>query len=147
MRMVVDLPAPLGPRKPTTCPLSTSKLTRSTASTGPYALVNCETEITPILRVKPKLRRLIRTRRPPGPGRRDRGRLIRPALYWYSPCRAVLSKRLGRACQLPRSTHIDCFPPIDPPPWDGAVCAAAQRFYARSTEPVHDARRPECLTA
>src|ERR671923_208286 len=33
MRMVVDLPAPFGPRKPTTCPRSTEKLTPSTAGT------------------------------------------------------------------------------------------------------------------
>ena len=33
MRMVVDFPAPLGPRKPTTCPRSTAKDTSSTAGT------------------------------------------------------------------------------------------------------------------
>ena len=38
MRMVVDLPAPLGPRKPTTSPLLTSKETSSTASFAPNAL-------------------------------------------------------------------------------------------------------------
>ena len=39
MRMVVDLPAPLGPRKPSTSPFSTVKLTWFTASFGPNALV------------------------------------------------------------------------------------------------------------
>src|SRR5436309_2495268 len=46
MRMVVLLPAPLGPRNPTICPLGTSKLTRSTARTWPYAFVRSLTEIT-----------------------------------------------------------------------------------------------------
>src|SRR5882762_2063828 len=35
MRMVVDLPAPFGPRKPTTCPRSTENETWSTAVTLP----------------------------------------------------------------------------------------------------------------
>src|SRR5262245_35500704 len=43
--MVVVLPAPLGPRKPTTSPLSTSKLTRSMARTGPKYFVSCLTSI------------------------------------------------------------------------------------------------------
>src|SRR5207245_9555500 len=38
MRMVVVLPAPLGPRKPTISPRATSKLTRSMAWTGPKNL-------------------------------------------------------------------------------------------------------------
>src|SRR5256885_14266376 len=46
MRSVVDFPAPLGPRKPTTCPLGTSKLMRSTANVWPKTLVRSETEIT-----------------------------------------------------------------------------------------------------
>ena len=35
MRMVVDLPAPLGPRKPTISPCSTDKLMSSTARRSP----------------------------------------------------------------------------------------------------------------
>ena len=38
MRMVVDLPAPFGPRKPSTSPRRSSKLTPSTATTGPKPL-------------------------------------------------------------------------------------------------------------
>src|SRR4029453_3651937 len=38
MRRVVVLPAPLGPRKPTTVPWSTSKLRSSTATTSPKRL-------------------------------------------------------------------------------------------------------------
>src|SRR3954447_10109978 len=45
MRRVVVLPAPLRPRKPTICPLSTSKVTSSTARTGPKYLVRCSTWI------------------------------------------------------------------------------------------------------
>src|SRR5690242_21662156 len=39
MRMVVDLPAPLGPRNPVTRPGRTVKETRSTAAVLPYLLV------------------------------------------------------------------------------------------------------------
>src|SRR5581483_1434940 len=45
MRMVVVLPAPLGPRKPTISPRSTSKDTRSMAMTGPKYLVRLSTLI------------------------------------------------------------------------------------------------------
>src|SRR5438477_11904696 len=38
-RMVVVLPAPLGPRKPTICPLGTSKEILSTATVRAYLLV------------------------------------------------------------------------------------------------------------
>src|SRR6476620_4452470 len=38
MRMVVVLPAPLGPRKPTISPRATSKLMFRTATTGPKSL-------------------------------------------------------------------------------------------------------------
>src|SRR5262245_59122066 len=38
--MVVDLPAPFGPRKPRTSPALTSKSMRSTARARPYALVS-----------------------------------------------------------------------------------------------------------
>src|SRR5262245_30621508 len=47
MRMVVVLPAPLGPRKPTISPRSTSKLTRSMAKTGPKYLDRFWTLIMP----------------------------------------------------------------------------------------------------
>src|ERR1700677_4910007 len=45
MRSVVVLPAPLSPRKPTISPLSTLKLTLSTATTGPKFLVSLLTSI------------------------------------------------------------------------------------------------------
>ena len=41
MRMVVDLPAPLGPRKPVTVPGRTVKSSRSTAVFSPYLFVSC----------------------------------------------------------------------------------------------------------
>src|SRR5215216_561580 len=40
MRMVVDLPAPLGPRKPVTMPGLTAKVRLSTATFSPYRLVS-----------------------------------------------------------------------------------------------------------
>src|SRR5216684_375701 len=45
MRMVVDLPAPLGPRNPSTSPLPTPKETPSTASFGPKDLLRFSTLI------------------------------------------------------------------------------------------------------
>lgn len=45
MRMVVVLPAPLGPRKPVMTPGSTEKLRLSTAVTGPNRLVRPVTSI------------------------------------------------------------------------------------------------------
>src|SRR5262245_8166397 len=45
MRIVVVLPAPLSPRKPTISPFSTVKLTLSTARMGPKYLVRCSTWI------------------------------------------------------------------------------------------------------
>ena len=38
--IVVDLPAPFGPRKPTSAPAATSKLTPRTAWTGPKDLLS-----------------------------------------------------------------------------------------------------------
>src|ERR1700736_723115 len=38
MRMVVDLPAPLAPKKPSTSPGATEKVRSSTASLSPYRL-------------------------------------------------------------------------------------------------------------
>src|ERR1700704_2814048 len=46
MRIVVDLPAPLGPRNPSTSPLATSKETPSTARFGPKDLLRFSTLIT-----------------------------------------------------------------------------------------------------
>src|SRR3989339_551691 len=43
--MVVVLPAPLGPRKPTICPWGISKLTRSTAVRPPKRLVRSRASI------------------------------------------------------------------------------------------------------
>src|SRR5215469_2582345 len=45
MRIVVVLPAPLGPRNPTICPFSTSKEIWSTAIVRAYRLVSCSTLI------------------------------------------------------------------------------------------------------
>ena len=44
-RIVVDLPAPLGPRKPVTRPGAAVKVTSSTAVWGPYRLVTASTVI------------------------------------------------------------------------------------------------------
>ena len=45
MRMVVDFPAPLGPRKPVTVPGSTVKEMWSTATLSPYCLVRLTASI------------------------------------------------------------------------------------------------------
>ena len=45
IRIVVDLPAPLGPRKPVTRPGRATKVTSSTAVCSPYLLVTCSTVI------------------------------------------------------------------------------------------------------
>src|ERR1051326_2340644 len=45
-RMVVDLPAPLGPRKPVTRPGCTSKVRSSTAVVRPKRLLRCSHLIT-----------------------------------------------------------------------------------------------------
>ncbi|MNC90861.1 hypothetical protein D3C83_70140 [compost metagenome] len=50
MRMVVDLPAPFGPRKPSTSPRSTVNETSFTASFAPKAFTRFSTLIIPILR-------------------------------------------------------------------------------------------------
>ena len=49
MRMVVDLPAPFGPRKPSTSPRSTVNETSFTATFGPKAFVRFSTVITELL--------------------------------------------------------------------------------------------------
>src|SRR5262249_9441473 len=82
MRMVVVLPAPLRPRKPTTCPRSTSKLTSSSARTGPQYLVTRSAGII-----------MARVRCPVGSEERGWCRQ-RPApaphLYTYAACAAVV---------------------------------------------------------
>jgi hypothetical protein len=45
IRIVVDFPAPLGPRKPVTRPGAAVKLTSSTAVKSPYFLVTLSTVI------------------------------------------------------------------------------------------------------
>src|ERR1700678_2924128 len=57
IRMVVVLPAPLGPRKPTICPLSTSKEMLSTATVRAYRLVRPSTLI--ILRYPGRNERIV----------------------------------------------------------------------------------------
>src|SRR6185295_5596418 len=49
MRMVVDLPAPLGPRKPSTSPRSTEKEIPSTARFGPNVFTRFSTLIMPVV--------------------------------------------------------------------------------------------------
>src|ERR1043165_2459114 len=49
MRMVVDLPAPFGPRKPSTSPRSTAKVRSFTATFAPNAFVRFSTLITAFL--------------------------------------------------------------------------------------------------
>src|SRR5215467_2548847 len=45
IRIVVDLPAPFGPRKPVTTPGGTTKSSPSTASVSPYRLLRFSTSI------------------------------------------------------------------------------------------------------
>ena len=49
MRMVVDLPEPLGPRKPVTTPGETVKLRSSTATVFPYRFVSPRVTIMGLL--------------------------------------------------------------------------------------------------
>jgi hypothetical protein len=53
MRMVVDLPAPFGPRKPRTSPRWTVKETSFTATFGPNVFVRFSTLIMCLGRVQP----------------------------------------------------------------------------------------------
>ena len=46
--MVVDFPAPFGPRKPVTCPGCTSKESPSTATVEPYRFVRFRAWIMPL---------------------------------------------------------------------------------------------------
>src|SRR4029077_17906081 len=52
IRMVVDLPAPFGPRKPVTLPGFTSKDRLSTATVAPYRLVRPFASIIAVLLVR-----------------------------------------------------------------------------------------------
>src|SRR6266705_2789883 len=61
--MVVDLPAPFGPRKPKVSPVDTSKSMPRTASISPYLLVSALTEIAGVTLASP----------PPRPHRLSRG--------------------------------------------------------------------------
>src|SRR6266849_6597634 len=67
MRIVVDLPAPLGPRNPSTSPLPTSNETPSTARFGPKDLLRFSTLIT-----APLQKHLHRPARAGGSSRRGR---------------------------------------------------------------------------
>src|SRR5437867_10950374 len=53
MLIVVDLPAPFGPRKPNVSPCDTSKSMPATASIGPYFLARPRTEIADWLESTP----------------------------------------------------------------------------------------------
>src|SRR5258705_3454216 len=62
IRIVVDLPAPLGPRKPVTMPGWTTKSRPSTASLSPYRLLrvstsimDCPPSVTPVTPAQPTL--------------------------------------------------------------------------------------------
>ena len=57
MRMVVDLPAPLGPRKPNTSPRSTVKDTSSTAVKPPKRLVSFSISISAAKPLSPAIPR------------------------------------------------------------------------------------------
>src|SRR5262249_3620335 len=59
MRMVVVLPAPLGPRKPWISPGATSRLTPSTAVKDPYVLTSDSTAIMRSGRLRPAVRRAV----------------------------------------------------------------------------------------
>src|ERR1700751_2389542 len=53
--MVVDLPAPFGPRKPKVSPVDTPKSMPRTASISPYLLVSALTEIAGVTLASPPL--------------------------------------------------------------------------------------------
>src|SRR6202522_1262454 len=104
--MVVDLPAPFGPRKPNVSPAATSKSMPRTASISPYFLVSALTEIalTEIaggIAVTPaclRLRRRYRCplpRRPPREYGRRRGVITRGPFERHLPAR---TSQPGRPC-------------------------------------------------
>src|SRR5689334_19969828 len=107
MRMVVVLPAPLGPRKPTISPRATSKLMWSTASTGPKYLVRVSTWI---------MKRVLCFKRP------ERPRTWRTLLFYYGrvyrqvrpPAGGKTSRRVGRAERGPPAAPVG-LAPLDPP--------------------------------
>ena len=55
MRNVVDLPAPFGPRNPTSSPSATSMSTPRTASTGPNFVVNRRARPRALIMTEPPL--------------------------------------------------------------------------------------------
>src|SRR3954470_8631807 len=72
MRIVVDFPAPLGPRKPVTVPGFTTKSSPSTAVFSPYLLVNFRASIIRVLSVGGLRRRSL-----PAPDHHARSRIAR----------------------------------------------------------------------
>src|SRR4051794_26839266 len=104
MRMVVDLPAPLGPRKPVTGPGFTTKSSPSTAVFSPYFLVSCRASIIRVLSVglrRPTLRR-----------RTGNARCRITPVRWYRE--ADLGHTRGTAVL---RAHLRCFPCPPAPPW------------------------------
>src|SRR5262245_14947640 len=77
--MVVVLPAPLGPTKPTTCPDEKANETSSTARVGPKCFFRLTTSIFIYrLRIDPPARALERRKRPSAPcARHSRANLLR----------------------------------------------------------------------
>src|SRR3546814_6460540 len=62
--MVVDLPAPFGPRKPSTSPLATDKLMLSTAVNGPNCLTRFFMSIIVLRGPLPHRYQIVAARRP-----------------------------------------------------------------------------------
>src|SRR6516225_4640897 len=75
--IVVDLPAPFGPRKPKVSPAATSKPMPRTASISPYLLVSSLTEIAGVTLARP----------PPLPRHLPRGYGTAPGGCQREPCR------------------------------------------------------------
>src|SRR3712207_3705219 len=85
MRMVVVLPAPLGPRKPVTVPGSQRKVTSETTVRPPSCLVSPVVSIMPAGSRRAGFAATVRGLRPPSPAavpENDFGRGSRP---WRSP--------------------------------------------------------------
>src|SRR5687768_14944253 len=70
MRMVVDFPAPFGPRNPTTSPRFTSKLIFSRARTAPNRLLSVVAEIITSVAIRPPKTRGLKPIRGPNSGAR-----------------------------------------------------------------------------
>ena len=104
--MVVDLPAPFGPRKPKVSPVATSKSMPRTASISPYLLVSALTEIAGLTLACP----------PPLPRRLPRGYGIAPAGCQTRSCRPAGPGPAGaRLRHLRRGHHdlVDRVPQLD----------------------------------